>query len=200
MQVGLTDLGGIRSRSSSSGISSRRYPSFSSWMFRSWLICWRRRTERGEWWVGAAFPYDRAVNKDQATEHWLPDEAVTQQGRSFQHIDDMFLYFNVYLQASTIFIFLLGLWRTSNLCLKPVVSSCWVERGTEQRSCSLDCRRNSQTGQVQTILCFKLWASFSFVQVCLFSNYFLWHCSLHVLQVRPRLDTKYPMGRANECS
>lgn len=43
MQVGLTDLGGIRSRSSSSGISSKRYPSFSSWMLRSWLICCKRR-------------------------------------------------------------------------------------------------------------------------------------------------------------
>lgn len=39
MQVGLTDFGGMRSRSSSSGISSSLYPSFSSWMFRSWFIC-----------------------------------------------------------------------------------------------------------------------------------------------------------------
>ena len=41
MQVGLTDFGGIKSRSSSSGISSSRQPSFSSWMLRSWLICCR---------------------------------------------------------------------------------------------------------------------------------------------------------------
>lgn len=46
MQVGLTALGGIRSRSSSSGISSSRYPSFSSWMFRSWLICCRSQRKR----------------------------------------------------------------------------------------------------------------------------------------------------------
>lgn len=50
MQVGLTDLGGIRSRSSSSGISSNRYPSFSSWMFKSWLICYRQRDKQSNTW------------------------------------------------------------------------------------------------------------------------------------------------------
>lgn len=145
------------------------------------------RTERGEWGVGAAFPYDRAVNQDGL--------------QSFGTMHNRLILFNIlvicsyilmqkYLHASIfIFFYFLG-GALMNFCLSFWTTNPpagWRE-ALSRGAVAWTVERNSQTGQVQTFLYIELWARF------------LVQCSLHVFQVGPRLDTKYPMGRADECS